>query len=84
MPLRKSNIALRAVHEGFHVRLPEGLDPAMQASVEEILATHGAFAHEGAWMLAIPQSPETEGSIDTTDRVQRAALLQKALVNAGY
>jgi len=84
MPLRKSNIALRAVQGGFHVRFPEGLDPAMQASAEEILATHGASAHEGVWMLAIPQSAQTEGSIDTIDRVQRVAQLQKALVNAGH
>jgi hypothetical protein len=81
MPLRKSDIAFRAVAEGFHVQVPNSV---AHEAVGGVLGAHGATPNEGRWLLAIPQMPSSDGPVDTIDRVQRGAALVRALVEAGY
>ncbi|MBP0622885.1 DUF262 domain-containing protein [Cupriavidus consociatus] len=81
MPLKKSDIALRAVAEGFHVQVPSSVDGE---AARHVLAAHGATPTDGRWLLSIPQAPSSDGPVDTVDRVQRGAALVRALVEAGY
>lgn len=81
MPLKKSEIAVRAVDEGFRVQIPSSVD---QDTVSATLAAHGATRANDQWLLAIPQASWSDGAVDTVDRVQRGAELVRALVEAGY
>ncbi|MCY0854018.1 DUF262 domain-containing protein [Cupriavidus sp. D39] len=81
MPLRKSDIALRAVAEGFHVLVPGSV---IDDAVSHVFAAHAVTRTDGQWLLAISQAPSSDGPVDMVDRVQRGAALVRALVEAGY
>ena len=81
MPLRKSDIAIRSVVEGFHVQLPNSMAVGV---VDDVLIAHGATQTGALWLLAIPQVATPDGPIDTVDRVHHGAALVRALVDAGY
>lgn len=81
MPLKKSDIAIRAVDEGFRVQIPSSVD---DDTVSAALTAHGATRVNDQWVLAIPQVSLSDAAVDTVDRVQWGAKLVRALVEAGY
>jgi hypothetical protein len=81
MPLKKSDIAVRAVPTGFSVRIPR---KELDEGASVVLSAHGAIRTDDGWLLAIPQASTSKGLIDTVDRVQRGAALVRGLVEAGY
>lgn len=82
MELRNSALRLRCVDSGFEIKPPvEEHQPAFEAL---LLARDDVVAAADRHLLMIPQVDRDDDRVDTVDRIQVAAEVVKALVDAGY
>jgi hypothetical protein len=81
MRLKRSDIAVRAIPEGFSVKTPS---KEFDEQASFVLSAHGAVRTDEGWLLAIPQVSKDGELVDTADRVELGAALLRDLVQAGY
>ena len=80
MRLKRSDIAVRAIPEGFSVKTPS---KEFDEQASFVLSAHGAVRTDEGWLLAIPQVSNDGELVDTADRVELGAALLRDLVQAG-